>query len=82
MSIANQIKLLQKLHELINEETTGSSKELAKTLDLSKASIFRYLGTLKFLGAQIAYSKQKRSYTYTKEFVFEIYSKDVAQLND
>jgi len=75
MSIVNQIKLLLKLHELINEETTGVSKELAKKLGLSRASIFRYLGELKLLGAQIAYSKQKRSYIYENEFVFEIYSK-------
>jgi len=43
MSIVNQIRLLQRLHELIKRKATGSPKELAEKLESSRASVFRYL---------------------------------------
>ncbi|MEM9917955.1 MAG: HTH domain-containing protein [Bacteroidota bacterium] len=55
---------LVRLHQLINRKGTGDPAALARRLDISRASVFRYLNDLKDMGADIRYCKNRQSYQY------------------
>ncbi len=60
--------LLQRMDALICRRATGSATDLADQLDISRASLYRYLDHLRDAGAEIGYCRQRRSYYYEKEF--------------
>ncbi len=72
MSFSQQLEIIRRLHNLIRRRATGSAIELAQRLDLSRASVHRYLNALKDLGAEINYCKSSRSYYYEKPFEFKL----------
>lgn len=65
MTFREQLTTIKRLDSLIGRKATGDAGRLAQKLDLSKASVYRYLDTMKDLGAPIAYCKQRKSYYYT-----------------
>ena len=67
-----KINRLKYIHYLIRIENTGSLKELAKKLEISRSTCAEYIRLLRDIGAEIYYSHARRSYIYgqKKEFVF------------
>ncbi len=74
------IQRLKNIDSLIQTQSTGSPKELAKKMNMSERMIYRYLHNLRGLGAPISYNYEKRSYMYTDnvflKVAFEYQSKD------
>ena len=68
MSFVEQFQLVERLHTLIKKKGTGSPKELAIRLNISRASVFRQISILKNLGAKISYCKRRGSYIYDEKF--------------
>ena len=68
MTFVEKVRLLLRLNALIERKGTGCAEELASRLNLSKASIYRYINVLRNLGAKIKYCPQKRSFIYEEEF--------------
>ncbi len=70
MTTLERIHLLRRLDGLIQRKATGMPCELADRLNVSRASLFRYLNELKNLGAPLEYCRLRRSYFYSDPFDF------------
>lgn len=68
MSIQKHIDRINYLCKLIENEATGTPEELAVKLNLSKRHTFNLLNDLKDLGAEIKYSRMKRTYCFSNCF--------------
>ena len=51
---------LERLDYLMRKRSSGSSKELAEKLEVSKRTVYEYLEILKSLGAEIEYDNRKK----------------------
>lgn len=67
MSIANQIKLLQRMNSMIRMKATGSPEEFAQRVGVSKATLYRHVDTLKELGADIHYNPHRGSFEHLSD---------------
>lgn len=68
MQIKEKLDTLTRLHHLIDRRATGDSIELAKRLNVSKSTLFRYLNELRNFGAPIAFCMKERHYFYEQDF--------------
>ncbi len=68
--LTKQIALLERIDQLIQLEATGTPKHLAKRLQISEATVFRIIETMKALNAPVCYDFNKRSYVYTEPTKF------------
>lgn len=62
---------LDHLNDLIRKKSTGPPESLAKKLNVSERTIFEYVEILRSLGADIRYSREKRSYYYSMDGTFD-----------
>lgn len=56
---------MQYLQELIEKESTGTPKELARRLGISERMVYRYVDNLKIGGKLISFSRTKNSYIFS-----------------
>ncbi len=75
MRTFEQLRRLDRIHSLICRKATGTPLEFASKLDISRATLFRYLDYLKDYGAPLKYSKLRCSYYYGSEFEFDLQKK-------
>lgn len=68
MNTLAQIDRMCQLHELIKNENTGSSSELARRLHVSQRTISYYIEELRELGALINYDGRRCTYYYKNNF--------------
>ena len=66
MTALKFIERIERLHLLIRRRGTGTPKELARRLALSEATVYKYINTLKALGAPVVYDVGRQSYVYEK----------------
>ena len=64
MSLIAQLKRLERLDSLIRRKATGSSDQLAARLGCSRRTAYNLLKTLRELGAEIRYCKERCCYYY------------------
>lgn len=57
---------IERLHLLIKRKATGTPKALASRLEVSEASVYEYIKTLKEMGAPVVYDIYRKSYVYHK----------------
>jgi hypothetical protein len=69
MTQIEKIYLLDRLHHLIRRKGTGNPKALADRLDVSERTVYNLIDTLRGLGIDITYCKDKESYCYEEEVV-------------
>lgn len=60
--------ILVRLHLLIKRKATGSPDELSSRLNVSRATLYRYIDTLRAYDAPVVYCKQRRCFYYDREF--------------
>lgn len=72
MTALEQIALLKRIDFLIQRKSTGTPNSFARRLEISRASLFRYLGRLRALGAPIKYSNARSTYYYQFDFLLKI----------
>jgi predicted DNA-binding transcriptional regulator YafY len=70
MSYSNYLKKMAWLIELLKQENTGCADCLSKKIGVSRRTIFRYLDELRLKGADICFSKCKRTYYLKNNFNF------------
>jgi len=68
MTFVEQLRMIQRLDALIRRKSTGSPKQLAGRLNVSRASLYRYLNELRNLGAHVEYCSNRGSYFYNEPF--------------
>ncbi len=71
MNLRKQINQLKRLHFFIEFKSTGSPAKLASRLEISEATLYRYLNELKLDGAEIKYDKWQESYYYQNDYVLK-----------
>lgn len=72
MTLLEQLNILKRLDNLIRRKATGNTNQLAVQLEISRASVYRYLDTLRALNAPIAYCRNRSSFYYQKEYVLKL----------
>ena len=69
--LVKQIALLERVDQLIHLKATGRPKQLAERLEVSEATVFRIIDTMKQLNAPIYYDLVRQSYVYTETTSFK-----------
>lgn len=64
--LIKQIELLERVDQLIRLKATGAPKQLAQRLEVSQATIFRIIETMKEMNAPVCYDISRQSYIYTE----------------
>lgn len=59
---------LYALHQMIKSKNTGTPKEAAEKLGISRATFFRYKSVLEDLGAEIVWAHCWGTYFYANDF--------------
>lgn len=72
MKNIKHIEKLQRLHNLINLECTGSPSELADRLGVSDRTVYYLLEQLRDFEARIAYDRRRKTYYYKDDFILEV----------
>jgi len=70
MNSIKTLARLEKLHQLICQERTGSPKELAARMHLSERLVYNLMENLKEYDASIGYDRSRKTYFYNEEFEF------------
>lgn len=69
--LTRQIEILERIDQLIRLKATGRPKQLAKRLEVSEATVFRMIDTMKEMNAPICYDLTRQSYIYTETTRFK-----------
>ena len=72
MKNIKHLERLQQLHQRIENENTGTPTEMAKYMNLSERSFHNLIDELKVFGAEICYSRTRKTYYYCNDFTIEI----------
>lgn len=70
MRFVEQLKVLDRLDQLIRLKGTGNYQTLADRLGISARNVYYLIDVLKELGAKIAYCKDRKSFYYLNEVKF------------
>lgn len=72
MKLIEHIDRINRLHELIRYRRTGTPQELARRLRLSPSMVFKVIEELKLRGVPIEYSRQLKTYYYSRQYLMNI----------
>lgn len=72
MCFEERIQQMMFIHEHIKKRKTGSYRDLACKLNMSKSNVCRIIETLRGFGADIDYDRGLNSYYYKNCFDIEI----------
>ncbi|WP_297793088.1 hypothetical protein [uncultured Eudoraea sp.] len=62
--IVKQLALLERVDQLIRLKATGRPNQLARRLQVSEATVFRIIDTMKEMNAPVCYDLTRQSYIY------------------
>lgn len=68
MNFIDDLKRLQKIHQLISNQNTGSPDELADAICVSRSELYYILRELKKMGAKISYNRCNHTFYYDNRF--------------
>jgi hypothetical protein len=72
MNSIKNIERLQQVHALIETETTGTPRELARRLHISERLVYHLIEQLKDYNAAIVYDRSRKTYYYEDEFELHV----------
>jgi biotin operon repressor len=72
MNFIHQIEKFQKLNTLIEQEKTGTPKEFAQKLKISKSKLYELMDDLKSFGVEIKYSRKVKTFYYVNSSKLDI----------
>lgn len=72
MKNIKKLERLQRLHQRILAENTGTPEEMAKKMNISKRNFYGLVEDLRIMGAEICYSRTTKTYYYCNDFKIEI----------
>ena len=67
-----ELERLQILHSLIENECTGTPKQLARKMRISIRSVYRLIEKLKDYNAEIGFDRKRNTYYYNDFFVLDV----------
>lgn len=82
--LTQQIAVLERIDQLIRLKATGRPKQLAERLEVSEATVFRMIETMKELNAPICYDLTRQSYVYTQTTNFKcgFYGEELDEISE
>ena len=72
MNNIRHLERLEQLHQRIKQENTGAPKDFARQMNISERSFYNLLEELKTMGADICFSRKRRTYHYCSAFDLEL----------
>ena len=72
MKLLEQVKRINRLHEMIKYRRTGTPQQLAKRLNLSTSMVYKLMEELKLQDVPIEYSRQLETYYYSNQYMMNI----------
>jgi len=72
MNSIKNLERLQRLHLLIENERTGTPKELALRMHISERLIYNLIEQLKDYDAGICYDRSRKTYYYCDDFQLQV----------
>lgn len=69
--LTKQISLIERIDQLVRLHATGTPKELASRLNISKAKLYRVIDVMKELRAPIVYNIALQSFEYEEAVRFK-----------
>lgn len=72
MKTLKNLERLQHLHNLIDNENTGSPAQIAKKMDISERLVYNLIDQLKDFEASICYDRKSRTYYYCDDFQLQV----------
>jgi hypothetical protein len=72
MILFKQIELLQRVHKLITQSSTGNPKVFSGQLGISPRRLHEILDEMKAMGAPVSYSRKSETYYYEEDFEMNI----------
>lgn len=66
MKLIEQLRLLERLDQLIRLKATGTPAQLASRIEVSERKLYRLIQSLKEMGFPIEYCKDCQCYQYTE----------------
>ncbi len=72
MKSIKSLERLQQLHQRIDQENTGTPKELAKHMNISVRLLHNLIEELKDINAPVCYSRCRKTYYYCDDFELKI----------
>lgn len=72
MRFLEKLNTVERVDQLIRMKATGSARDLASRLQISKTTVYEILEVMRGMGAEIDYCKTKRSYYYKVNKVLSI----------
>lgn len=85
MKALEQLERLQRMNQLIKNERTGTPEEFAGKLGISRRQLYSYIESIKDMGADIGYSKNRRTFYFCNgheveiSYSFKIISKELSK---
>jgi len=64
MKLIEQLQQLDRLDRLIDRSATGSPSALSRRFNVSERQVYRLIDTLRYLGGDIKYSRERQTYYY------------------
>lgn len=68
MNFIKQMERINRIHQLISAERTGSPTTFAKKIGLSRSQLYNMLDFIKDLDAPVRYCKKRESFYYESSF--------------
>ena len=72
MNLFRNFYRLEKLHTLIQQKKTGTPKQLAEQLGISRATLYVLIDELNSLNMPVSYSRKYETFYYTQEVKFTL----------
>lgn len=72
MTFLEKLQAIERVNQLIRLKATGSPKELAARLGITRSTVYELIKCMKTMGADIQYCRRRRSFYYGQEVVLKI----------
>jgi len=72
MDIIEKTLKFESVHKAIKNKITGTPKEIAEKLEISRASLYNYIDDLKNIGAEVEYNRSSQHFFYKNGFNLKI----------
>jgi predicted DNA-binding transcriptional regulator YafY len=72
MKSIKNLERLRQLHTLIENERTGSPKDLANRMNISERLVYNLIEQLKDFEARICYDRGRKTYYYSDDFQLKV----------
>ena len=80
MTFLEKIELMRRVDQLIRLKGTGTAEELAKRLGIGRSSVYELVESMRTLGVEIEYCRDRQSFYYTNSNVIVFGSIDPSKI--